>query len=96
MESETHLLTSWCRFHFYIADFGWGDHIWVSPVNPFKNVLVLMDTKNGEGIEAWVTLDAEDMAKFETDPELLAYARANHCFISENSELCLKPTEPLS
>jgi hypothetical protein len=33
-----------------------------------------MDTRDGEGVEAWVTLTEEDMAFFERDRELLAAA----------------------
>ncbi|KAK2637876.1 hypothetical protein Ddye_025671 [Dipteronia dyeriana] len=39
-----------------------------------RNITFLLDTKNGDGIEAWVNLTDEDMAKFETDKELLTYA----------------------
>ena len=58
----------------YEVDFGWGKPIWVGRVSlPFKNVVVFIDTKSGGGIEAWVNLNEEDMAKFESDTNLLAY-----------------------
>ncbi|KAM3749662.1 hypothetical protein ACB098_05G203500 [Castanea mollissima] len=67
--------TSLCRFPIYEMDFGWGNPMWIGRVSlPFKNVTVFIDTKSGDGIEAWVNLKEEDMAKFESDPELLAYA----------------------
>ncbi|KAM3749331.1 hypothetical protein ACB098_05G176400 [Castanea mollissima] len=67
--------TSLCRFPIYEMDFGWGNPMWIGRVSlPFKNVTVFIDTKIGDGIEAWVNLKEEDMAKFESDPELLAYA----------------------
>ncbi|KAL4593831.1 hypothetical protein ACB092_M010500 [Castanea dentata] len=67
--------TSWCRFPIYEMDFGWGNPMWIGKVSsPFKNTTVFIDTKSGDGIEAWVNLKEEDMAKFESDPELLAYA----------------------
>ncbi|KAI8528053.1 hypothetical protein RHMOL_Rhmol12G0121200 [Rhododendron molle] len=66
--------TSLCRFPLYDADFGWGKPVWVSTAPmPFKNLVVFMDTHSGDGIEAWVNLKAEDMAKFEADEELLAF-----------------------
>ncbi|KAH7857798.1 hypothetical protein Vadar_016579 [Vaccinium darrowii] len=66
--------TSLCRFPMYEADFGWGKPVWVSSAPmPFKNVVVFMDTQSSDGIEAWVNLTAEDMAKFEVDKELLAF-----------------------
>ncbi|KAK3027445.1 hypothetical protein RJ639_041051 [Escallonia herrerae] len=69
------LFTSWCKFPFYEADFGLGKPIWASVVNmPLKNVVILMDDKKGEGIEAWVHLDAADMPIFEHDSDITAFA----------------------
>ncbi|KAL5835352.1 hypothetical protein ACOSQ4_014849 [Xanthoceras sorbifolium] len=68
--------SSFCRFPTYEADFGWGRPTWVA-INgslPYKNLIVLIDTKCGDGIEVWVQLTEEDMAKFEADQELLNYA----------------------
>ncbi|KAE8652385.1 stemmadenine O-acetyltransferase [Cucumis sativus] len=73
---EVHLwsFTSWCRFPVYEADFGWGKPTWVcSPSRPFRNSVVLMDTSDGDGVEAWVNLKEEDMAIFEKDEELLSF-----------------------
>ncbi|KAK1368108.1 vinorine synthase-like [Heracleum sosnowskyi] len=57
--------SSWCKFPFYEADFGWGKPTWVSIPNvPMKNTVVLIDDKSGEGIEAWVCMDENDMQKF--------------------------------
>ncbi|PKI32525.1 hypothetical protein CRG98_047069 [Punica granatum] len=70
--------TSLCRFPIYEADFGWGKPVWVGSASlTFKNLIVFLDTKSGDGIEAWANLKAEDMAKFENDKELLAYASPN-------------------
>ncbi|GAB4840547.1 hypothetical protein Ancab_021316 [Ancistrocladus abbreviatus] len=66
--------SSWCRFPIYESDFGWGKPIWVSPVAQVpKNFVVFMDSSSGDGIEAWITLDEEDMTAFEADPEIRAY-----------------------
>ncbi|XP_059644521.1 stemmadenine O-acetyltransferase-like [Cornus florida] len=66
--------TSWCRFPVYEVDFGWGKPNWVcSPYRPFKNVVILMSTRDGYGIEAWVNMLKEDMDIFEHDPELLSF-----------------------
>ncbi|KAL5837743.1 hypothetical protein ACOSQ3_014912 [Xanthoceras sorbifolium] len=68
-------LLVYCRFPIYEADFGWGRPAWVSSGDvACKNSTIFMDTKNGNGIEAWVYLTEEDMAKFESDKELLTYA----------------------
>ncbi|KAL5768193.1 hypothetical protein ACOSQ2_014976 [Xanthoceras sorbifolium] len=64
--------TSLCRYPVYEADFGWGRPVWVAWGGlPYKNLTVLMDTKSGDGIEAWIHLKEEDMAKFVTDQQLL-------------------------
>ncbi|KAJ8747130.1 hypothetical protein K2173_001687 [Erythroxylum novogranatense] len=63
--------TSWCRFPIYDIDFGWGNPTWVgSAAWPYHNLVTFLDTKNGDGIEAWVHLKEEDMGKFESDHEL--------------------------
>uniref|UniRef100_M1CKC4 3'-N-debenzoyl-2'-deoxytaxol N-benzoyltransferase n=1 Tax=Solanum tuberosum TaxID=4113 RepID=M1CKC4_SOLTU len=70
--------TSWCRFPVYEVDFGWGKPEWVcSPIKSFKNLVILMGTKDGDGIEASVNLLEEDMPLFENDPQILAFA--NYC-----------------
>ncbi|KAL8459222.1 hypothetical protein ACS0TY_036628 [Phlomoides rotata] len=70
-------ISSWCRFGIYNADFGWGKPIWVSgyeakfgPDSGFVNMVWLMDTRNGHGIEAWVVLDEKDVSAFENVDEL--------------------------
>ncbi|CAK7322760.1 unnamed protein product [Dovyalis caffra] len=72
---STFMFTSWCRFPLYEVDFGWGKPIWVGTaiwVTP--NGAILLDTRDCEGIEAWVTLSKEEMVKFEQKPDILAYA----------------------
>ena len=71
--------TSWCNFELYGADFGWGKPTWLSPVFTIKqkNVACLIDTRDGDGIEAWISLSPEDMALFESNKELLEFSAAN-------------------
>ncbi|CAK7332405.1 unnamed protein product [Dovyalis caffra] len=72
---DFYVSTSFCRFPFYGIDFGWGKPTWVTiPTGAYKNVTAIMDTRDGKGIEAWVTLTEDDMAFFERDRELLAAA----------------------
>ncbi|KAG2278428.1 hypothetical protein Bca4012_041244 [Brassica carinata] len=52
----------------------WGFPVWVAPGSVDKTQVVLMDAKDGEGVEAWVTLPETDMAEFEHDDEMLVYA----------------------
>ncbi|KAF2286551.1 hypothetical protein GH714_017629 [Hevea brasiliensis] len=75
---DFYITTSLCRYPFYGFDFGWGKPDWaISPRDAYKNIIALMDTRDGDGIEAWVTLAAEDMQFFEQDQELLSFASLN-------------------
>ncbi|CAN6727002.1 unnamed protein product [Malus baccata var. baccata] len=73
-EVEFFRFSSWIRFSLYNTDFGWGKPTWACISNvPIKNAVILLSSSSGDGIEAWVTLDEEDMAKFERDHELLEF-----------------------
>ncbi|KAJ0037322.1 hypothetical protein Pint_23637 [Pistacia integerrima] len=51
---------------------------WVTTTsNGMRNSILLMDTRDGLGIEALVTLEEQDMAVFERDDELLSFATVN-------------------
>ncbi|XP_059459549.1 stemmadenine O-acetyltransferase-like [Corylus avellana] len=74
-------VTSWCNFGIYDIDFGWGKPMWVSGVGSsgdtesvFPTSLILMDTRSGDGVEAWVTLNKEEKNALAQDKELLAFA----------------------
>ncbi|KAF9679370.1 hypothetical protein SADUNF_Sadunf06G0008000 [Salix dunnii] len=67
-------LSSWCKFPFYEADFGWGKPIRLSPALKLNRVAIFLDTADGEGIEAWISLSKEDMVMFEQQPGILTYA----------------------
>ncbi|PIN17759.1 Vinorine synthase [Handroanthus impetiginosus] len=73
--------TSWCKLGFYDVDFGWGKPIWVSSIDSsgtyFMNLIILMETRCGNGIEAWVTLDEQEMAILESDQEFRTFAAFN-------------------
>lgn len=74
--------TSWCKIGFYDIDFGFGKPVWVCPTSStgntvFMNLVVLMETKSGNGIEAWITLDKEEMQRFEENQHLLGFAVSN-------------------
>ena len=60
--------SSWCRFPVYEADYGWGKPVWFSTTTlPYKNVVILMSTQCGEGIEALINVVEEDMAMIERE-----------------------------
>ena len=66
--------TSLCRFPIYEVDFGWGKPIWGGSTKMlYPNLVTFFDTKSGDGIEAWINLMEEDMAKFEEDKEVMEY-----------------------
>ncbi|XP_019198383.1 PREDICTED: vinorine synthase-like [Ipomoea nil] len=60
-EAEFLEFTSLCRFPIYEVDFGWGRPVWACITNLlYKNIIILMSTKCGDGIEAWITMGEED------------------------------------
>ncbi|KAL2506161.1 HXXXD-type acyl-transferase family protein [Abeliophyllum distichum] len=63
--------SDWSKFGFYDNDFGFGKPIWTSVANnPFKNLIIMLNTKENDGIEAWVHLHEKDMPYFEQDEEI--------------------------
>ena len=71
-------ISSWHNCEFNEADYRCGKPIWVSNNGSsgfeFKNLVILADTRLGDGIETWVTLDEKDMARLECNPKLLTFA----------------------
>lgn len=71
--------SSWCKFGFYDIDFGFGKPIWVSSISSkcsfFMNLIILVESSRCDnGIEAWVTLDEEEMNMLVGNQELLVFA----------------------
>ncbi|KAI3806982.1 hypothetical protein L1987_22902 [Smallanthus sonchifolius] len=59
-------ITSWCKIPFYEVDFGFGKPIWATPGTvPIKNSAFLMDDARGNGVEAYIFLEAKDVPYFE-------------------------------
>ncbi|KAK6789933.1 hypothetical protein RDI58_013733 [Solanum bulbocastanum] len=65
--------TSFCKFPFYDIDFGWGRPKWASVGSIAPNLVVLMDTSDGKGIEVWLGLVEEDMATLEKNQEFFKF-----------------------
>ncbi|GMI77741.1 hypothetical protein like AT3G26040 [Hibiscus trionum] len=65
---------SWCRFPFYEADFGWGKPVWVEGGLKTNRTAIFVDSSDGEGIEAWISLNREEMSKLEQQHGILAYS----------------------
>lgn len=62
------------------ADVGFGKPVWVSIVVDSlrgKNSIQMADTRDGDGVEAWLTLEEDNMELFEHNQELLAFASLN-------------------
>ncbi|XP_028096585.1 salutaridinol 7-O-acetyltransferase-like [Camellia sinensis] len=69
---------NWRRFGLYELNFGWGKPTYTTVVLFGAPIGIgLLDTRDGDGIEVWMTLLKEDMAVFESDQELLAFALPN-------------------
>lgn len=68
------VFTSWCKFSFYQADFGWGKPVWKSTKFSSQTGVIMMDDQEGDGVEAWVSLDEERMFKLAQDANIKAYA----------------------
>lgn len=64
------------EFEFYEADFGWGKPVWttITPQRLRSNATVLMRSREGDGIEAWVHLYQDDMPRFEEDEDITPFA----------------------
>nr|GMD31992.1 vinorine synthase-like [Ipomoea batatas] len=61
-ETEFCKFSSWCRFPIYEVDFGWGRPVWACTATvPYKNVVRMMSTKCGDGIEAWINMGEDDI-----------------------------------
>nr|AMZ03405.1 acyltransferase ACT1-6 [Plectranthus barbatus] len=64
--------TDWSKFEFYEADFGFGKPVWMAagPQRPIISTAILMSDREGDGIEAWLHLNKNDMLIFEQDEEI--------------------------
>nr|GMD33562.1 vinorine synthase-like [Ipomoea batatas] len=61
-EAEFCKFSSWCRFPIYEVDFGWGRPVWACTATlPYKNAIIMMSTKRGDGIEAWINMGEDDI-----------------------------------
>ncbi|KAK9073573.1 hypothetical protein SSX86_007897 [Deinandra increscens subsp. villosa] len=59
-------VTSWCKIPFYEVDFGFGKPVWATPgAVPKKNTASFMDDAEGNGVEAYIVLEAKDVPYFE-------------------------------
>ncbi|XP_027174782.1 vinorine synthase-like [Coffea eugenioides] len=53
----------WCGFPVYEVDYGWGKPVVVcTSAVPMNNVVILMSTRCGDGIEAWINMLEDEIA----------------------------------
>ncbi|CAN0896228.1 Acyltransferase Pun1 [Linum grandiflorum] len=75
---DVYIASSWCGYPLYDSDFGFGKPVWMTSAGSVvKDVIVLMDSRNRDGIEALVCLEEHEMAAFERDPRVLDFAEIN-------------------
>ncbi|CAK7337037.1 unnamed protein product [Dovyalis caffra] len=73
-DADLYMFTSWCRMPIYEVDFGWGKPGWFSAVAvPGHNMFHLIDTEDGDGIEAWVSLEEDIMLLFQENSDIKAF-----------------------
>ncbi|KAL0387810.1 UNVERIFIED_CONTAM: Pelargonidin 3-O-(6-caffeoylglucoside) 5-O-(6-O-malonylglucoside) 4'''-malonyltransferase [Sesamum radiatum] len=64
-------ISDFSKFEDYELDFGYGKPIWVSLADgPGEDFITLMNTKDNDGIEAWVFMHETDMPYLEQDQDL--------------------------
>lgn len=74
-EADVYMFSCWSRFPLYDADFGWGKPDLASrSVQVEREMILLLDTKDGKGIEARVSLEENKMLLFLQDPYILAFS----------------------
>ncbi|XP_048446955.1 acyltransferase Pun1-like [Pyrus x bretschneideri] len=75
-DMDNYTCSSLCRFPFCSANFGWRKPSCTRfPLTEvFKNMFLLSDATDGNGIEAYLSMKEEDMVMFETNQDLLTYA----------------------
>lgn len=73
---QIYLCSSWCGYPFYDVDFRFGKPVMVCDPSEvgIKNRFFLGDVRDGDAVEAAVTLDQTDMYFFQGNEELLAFA----------------------
>ncbi|KAI3464703.1 hypothetical protein Pfo_021366 [Paulownia fortunei] len=82
-EANWFAFSSWAKIGLYDIDFGWGKPVWLSGFvsgdsdSVLPNSATLMETRSGDGIEAWMILDEKYVASFENNEDLQIYACPN-------------------
>ncbi|KAK4410894.1 Vinorine synthase [Sesamum angolense] len=71
-EADAFVFSSWCRFPMYEVDFGWGKPVWACTTALLvSNLAILMSTRDGNGIEAWINLLPDQVQSLESQFKLI-------------------------
>nr|XP_016433269.1 PREDICTED: acetyl-CoA-benzylalcohol acetyltransferase-like [Nicotiana tabacum] len=70
---DAFIRTSWSKLPAYDADFGWGRPSWVSSARCCCEMITLLDSKCGDGIEVCVSLNEKDMYELERDIDICTF-----------------------
>ncbi|MFS7926496.1 putative deacetylvindoline O-acetyltransferase [Helianthus anomalus] len=79
VQQRSYTCSSLCGYPFNKVDFEWGKPMATAIAlrSAGQNSFVLMDTADGDGIQAHVSLESQDMEIFQNDKELLSFCQIN-------------------
>ncbi|KAL9998200.1 putative deacetylvindoline O-acetyltransferase [Helianthus debilis subsp. tardiflorus] len=79
LAKRSYTCSSLCGYPFNKVDFGWGKPMATAIAlrSAGQSSFVLMDTADGDGIQAHVSLESQDMEIFQNDKELLSFCQIN-------------------
>ncbi|KAF3329477.1 salutaridinol 7-O-acetyltransferase-like protein [Carex littledalei] len=64
------IFSSWCRMGWYKCDFGFEEPVWVAcGITDMRNVCILIDAKDGQGMDVWLWMAVDEMERIENDHE---------------------------
>ncbi|KAL0455977.1 UNVERIFIED_CONTAM: Pelargonidin 3-O-(6-caffeoylglucoside) 5-O-(6-O-malonylglucoside) 4'''-malonyltransferase [Sesamum latifolium] len=71
LDTKATWISDWSKFEEYELDFGYGKPIWAGLADvPLQDFIILMNTKDSDGNEAWVSMHESDMPYLEQDEDL--------------------------
>ncbi|KAL0413470.1 UNVERIFIED_CONTAM: Stemmadenine O-acetyltransferase [Sesamum radiatum] len=72
---EIYSCSSWCGFNMYEVDYGWGKPVsFCTSSLPLRNSSILVKSRSGDGVEAFVTLAGDNVEILESQIKLLSDA----------------------
>ncbi|PIN10810.1 Vinorine synthase [Handroanthus impetiginosus] len=73
-ELEGCSFSSWSKLPFYEVDYGFGKPVWLGTTAlPLRNIIILVNTRCGEGIEAWVNMKQDNLEMLEVQFKLISH-----------------------